>query len=290
MTKLCAGPCGQDLDVDAFAPDAHRRDGRHPYCRPCRTLMSMRARKRLVLGTAPWVDAGPVRDHVHLLLVAGMSRHQIAELAGVHRTSIRNLMVGQPPRQGPAKRLRVDTAAALLDVPAAPGALAPVPAGLSRRAGAHIDPLGTERRLQALLANGWPGGVLAGRLGCTTRNLQIRGGRRVTSSTASAVRNLYADLCDTPGPSRRAGTYWRGRGYLTPMWWDEDTIDDPMASPDGLQEYDDRGLLLVDHAAHRDDRVGWLHDHGHDVASIARLLGITTKLTRRSLAKHRAVA
>lgn len=284
-TKRCAGPCGQVLSHEAFAPDQHRKDGRHTYCRPCRTLLERRRRKLRALGRSPWVDAAPTRAHVHRLLDAGMTRHLIAELAGLNRTSIRNLMVGQPPRQGPAKRLHRKTAAALMAVTIASGRPAPVPVGKTRRAGATVDATGTRRRLQALMAIGWPARELAAQLGAGNQ-LQIARAQRVTSSTAAAVRALYDELNGAAGPQPKAATYYRGRGYLPPAWWDDDTIDDPRVEPDGIREYDARGRLLVDHSAHRDDSVAWLADRGHDSAAIAALLGATTKTVRRSLARN----
>ncbi len=232
-TKRCVGPCRAELEIHQFAPDPRRRDGRHSYCRPCRTLMERRRRKLRAMGRTPWVPADRARAHVQRLLDSGMTRHQLAEHAGLDRTVIRNLMVGQPHQgQGPAKRLRRDTEAKLLtvDVTACEPA-APVPAGRSRRAGALVDPTGTIRRLRALMANGWPARELAMRLDCHTPALQIKPWRRCTSSTAAAVRALYEHLQDVPGPSPRTAALYRNRGYLPPGWWDDDTIDDPRYDP-----------------------------------------------------------
>lgn len=259
MTKTCAGPCKQSLPADAFPPDKQRRDGRHPYCRPCRNLMQRRASKRKALGTSPWIPAGPVREHVQQLLNQGMSRHQIGELVGVNRTIIRNLVIGQPhANQPPATRIRRDNAAKLLAAAFTPCAPAPIVAGRARQAGATIDNTGTRRRLEALMANGWPARELSRRLGHQHTALQLPRHRRVSSNTAHAVAALYDELQDTLGPSQQARTYYRGQGFLPPGWWDPDTIDDPDATPDGLtyQALGDGPAIGVD--MHRDDQVAIL--------------------------------
>jgi hypothetical protein len=288
MTKTCAGPCQQTLPVDDFAIAHDRRDGRYPYCRPCRRLLDMRARKKRALGRTDWTDAEPIRAHIEQLLIRGMTRHQIAELAGVNRTSIRNLVIGQPhANQPPATRLRKDTAAKLLAVTYAPCQPAPVADHLARQAGATIDNTGTRRRLEALMANGWSARELARRLGHTHPGLQLPRHRRVTSSTAQAVRTLYDELANTPGPSQRAATLYRGRGYLPPGWWDDDTIDDPDATPAGLAwEVQPGATIHLD--ADRDEQVAILTRAGHGPTEIARQLGVSRQTVARAVARNQA--
>lgn len=279
----CAGPCAADVDVALFAPDPTRKSGLHPYCRPCRTLLERRRRKLRQMGRTPWVPAGPARAHVQALLDLGMTRHQIAEHAGVNRTVIRNLIVGQPHAgQGPAKRLHHTTAATLLSVRPEPCVPAPVPRGKSRRAGALVDATGTLRRLRALMANGWPARELALRLGCHTPSLQIKPGRRVTSSTATAVAHLYEQLHNTPGPSPRTASLYRNRGYLAPGWWDDDTIDNPRYDP-VLEQQITAAELEAQEKAHRLLEVHRLTEAGLSATAIAERLGVTA----RSVVRHR---
>ncbi len=242
------------------------------------------------MGRTPWVPADRARQHVQLLLDAGLTRHQIAEHAGRNRTVIRNLMVGQPHAgQGPAKRLRRDTEAALLGVPIGPCMPAPVPAGRSRRAGASVDRTGTVRRLRALMANGWPARELARRLGCHTPSLQIRTGRRVTSSTAAAVRALYAQLHDVQGPSPRTASLYRNRGYLTPGWWDEDTIDDPRYAP-ALEQLVTAAELEAQERAHWLLEVHRLTERGLSAQHIATRTGTYRRRVARARAQLRAAS
>ena len=101
---------------------------------------------------------------------------------------------------------------------------------------------GTQRRLQALMWNGWSLGLLSGRLGCTRQVLRVKLHDRehAAPATAAAVRALYDDLWDQSPPEgtrfeRRNATmarrYAREHGYAPALAWDEDEIDDPAAAP-----------------------------------------------------------
>lgn len=251
-------------------------------CAPCMEAARLYERHRSklrILGRPAYIDPAATRRHVQALLAAGMTVNEVEQHSGVHRTGIR-VMLGTYPGRPASKGIRPATAAKLLAVRPSIGTPTPTLSGT-------VDGTGTRRRLQASLANGWPATTLAVELGTGPR-LQIARAARVRAATAAAVRDLYDRIGDKPGPSPKTATYWRGRGYLPPAWWDDDTIDDPTAEPDGLREYDGRGRLLVDHSAWRVDRVLWLADQGHDPAAIADALGITTKLVRRDLARgHR---
>lgn len=286
--KTCVGPCGQTLPRSDFGTGTRRPDGLNCYCRPCSRIMSKRVRINTERGTTATglVDAQPIREHIEQLVIRGMSRHQIAELAGIHRTIIRNLLVGQPSvGQGPAKRLRATTAAALLTVTFTPCEPTTVAPGRSRKFGATVEPTGTRRRLEALMANGWPARELGLRLGHKTASLQLpRAGRRYTSSTAAAVRALYDELSDTPGPSQRCATLYRGRGYLHPGWWDPDTIDDPDAEPDGLREQvytASRWPIELEHDRPWHEQAAVLARTGLSDTEIADRLNTTAKQIRR---------
>ena len=104
-----------------------------------------------------------------------------------------------------------------------------------------LDATGTRRRLQALIWNGWSLSTLAGRYGCTPKGVRrMLAYERVGQGTAGKVRALYDDLWDQSPPQgtpyeRRAVTtargYARERGWVPPLAWDEDAIDDPAAVP-----------------------------------------------------------
>lgn len=106
-----------------------------------------------------------------------------------------------------------------------------------------VDPTGTMRRVQALAAIGWSLTEVARRLGTEPCVVQAicRGDRtRVYRRTAERVRAVYDQLSMTP----RIGTDERSRISVTmtlslakancwapPLAWDDDTIEDPAATP-----------------------------------------------------------
>jgi DNA-binding CsgD family transcriptional regulator len=235
---------------------------------------SRRNAKMRARGTVQLVPAAPARTHVLALLQAGMTIRQVEARSGVHRTAIR-VLVGDFPNRRPSHRVRPATAAALLAVPGETH----VPVGT-----ATVDATGTRRRLQALLALGYTGNDLARRLGCSTPTLQIARQCRVRAATARAVRALYEELENIPGPSSRARTYYRSCGYLTPAWWDPDTIDNPAVEPEGIRTYAADGCTLIDDVtAPRSARIDLMARRGLDPAAIAVALQLPRRYVYRDL-------
>ncbi len=190
-----------------------------------------------------YVNPASVRAHVHALRAAGLGERRIAELAGLHRTHITPLNHGRSrtkPDQ-PATKISTRVAAAILAVPI-PGN--PVAAAA---AGACIDSTGTVRRLQALVAVGYPATGLGEHIGVSATNMaHTMRATRVTVRRARQVAVLYEQLSHLPGESKRARMRARRQGWAPPLAWDEDTIDDPAASPvdtDGSEAALDEVLL-----------------------------------------------
>lgn len=96
-----------------------------------------------------------------------------------------------------------------------------------------IDATGTRRRIQALMSIGWSGGRIMAELGWPGANLgaQFYQQARVHRRTAERVSAVYVRLADTPGPSSRTRKLAARKGWLEPLWWDADTIDDPAYNP-----------------------------------------------------------
>lgn len=91
---------------------------------------------------------------------------------------------------------------------------------------------GALRRLHALRALGWPTRELAARIGVDERNIARWPHRRTISRQLhQAICRVYDDLADTPGPDERARRHAARQGWLPPLWWDDDTIDDPTYTP-----------------------------------------------------------
>jgi transcriptional regulator with XRE-family HTH domain len=204
-------------------------------CEPCRAAnraANNHREREIVYGRwQPFVDAGPVRQHIAALAGAGIGRRRLAELSGVSDAALRRLTRGLSGRP-PSQRVRPKTAEAILAVRPVLGACA----GFAR-----VNALGTQRRLQALIAAGWTQTALAERLGMTPSNFGAMLQRpNVSADTARAVVRLYDDLWDEPPPTgtpradaiaRQARKYAERRRWAPPLAWDDDAIDDPQATP-----------------------------------------------------------
>lgn len=111
--------------------------------------------------------------------------------------------------------------------------------------GARVPSLGVTRRLQALWAAGYSLEYLKQELGSDANDAYLRrslhGGPRWTHAEyAARIRRLYQKLESVDpmaaGMTKHGVTYARNaarkRGYAPPQCWDDDTIDDPQASPE----------------------------------------------------------
>lgn len=208
-------------------------------CRPCRDAAAEyerhRSRMKAYGRWEPYVDAQPAREHVKLLSEQGMGWKRVAEKAGIQSSTVWKLMYGDPRRKtplAPSKRVRRQTADKILAVE------------LDLADAANVDATGTRRRLQALVAIGWSQTRLADQLGWNVGNINsLILGRycpRVQHDTEVRVRALYDRLWNVPPVA--ANGHQRGgiahakkvaakRGWVPPMAWDDDTIDDPAAWP-----------------------------------------------------------
>lgn len=266
--------------------EARKRDG--CGCGPCVQAGRRYEKRRDHLrrtGRSSLVDAQPVRDHVHRLLDAGVTRGQIEQRSGVHRTAIRHLLGTGSDGRLAAARIRRDTADRLLAV---------TTARVGGETSGLVDPAGTSRRLQALVAVGWTQSALAIRLEMLPANFSrlIRGNHPVRIATRDAVRALYDELwnqspADTTPSQRRARTQALGfaatRGWPPPQAWDDDLIDDPDARS-AVQQLPRRAGKR---ARWEPEDVEFLLDTGADLTEIlsrlqiGRLSSLQTLLQRR---------
>lgn len=169
------------------------------------------------------VDAEPARAHVRALNQAGISLRQVSKAADLHYSVLTALMYGRPCKgQRPSQKIRKTTADKILAVDAA-SISTPL-----------VDAIGTRRRLQALVAIGWPGAELMRRLGCGTHIRYLLRRKKVTAATAAKVKDLYQKLKNQPPPaetwyqrsaSTRACTMAAARKWPPPMAWDEGLLD-----------------------------------------------------------------
>lgn len=95
-----------------------------------------------------------------------------------------------------------------------------------------VPSIGSVRRIQALMANGWPGTYLAQRLDVRRTNLPVHTRYpTVRAATAGRIADLYDELRLKAGPSERTLSRAELHGFLPPECWDGVDIDDPDALP-----------------------------------------------------------
>jgi len=229
----------------------------------------------------PYVDAAPVRDHVRLLMSASIGRRTIVRAAGVSHGALSQLLYGTTGRP-PSRRVRPDTAHRLLSLTPSLDLVAD---------GTPVDATGTRRRLQALIAIGWPQAALAARLGWAPSNFcSLLGAPRVTARTARAARTLYDDLWNvqpdehghaTRHAASRARNLARRNGWPPPIAWDDDTIAIPDAAPD--RGAADRASTIMENAAE-------LAEQGYTRDQVAERLGVTRGAVDTALRRERGTA
>jgi len=256
-----------------------------------------RHRDRAYGRWAPFVDADPVRAHIHRLRAAGIGTDRIAALAGISPSQVRALIY--PTRAGglPTRRVRPETARRLLAVTAGDG---------NRAARSLVPATGSRRRLQALTATGWTLPQLGDRLARTPSNLRrTMTASRVTAVTATEVARLYERLWNTPPPhasdadriaAQACRDDARRRGWLPPLAWDDidtdaepgdwSTLLDPLVQEDvdhvAVERAVTGGCRVTLTAAEELEAVRQLSERGSSLREIAAVLdSSSTTISRR---------
>lgn len=229
----------------------------------------------------PLVDAVPARQHARTLMAAGVSIAVIARHAGLRTGALSNVLYttnGHPP----ASRIREQKAMAILAVEA------------SAVVTGRVDATGTRRRIQALMAIGWPQVHIARHIPC--HPLYVWSLARqdiVLARTAHRVAGAYDHLWNRDPvahgvPATRA-IYVRHlaerNGWVPPAAWDDDLIDDPAAEPDRPREMGRNEL-----AAYRRQEIAHLASFGVPDHDIAARLDMDTKYVHDLLRDMRKAA
>lgn len=246
-----------------------------------RDYMNMRSRLMAYGRWQPYVDAEPVRAHIRMLSSFGIGIQRTRVLAGMSNGSLCRLLYGRGER-GPSRRIRTETADRILAIKPSIDAAAPC---------ALVDGTGTRRRLQALVAVGWPQIELARRSGLD--KITINDQLHLTSttaygSTARTVRDLYDEMWNvnpcTRGVAKRwvneARTLATSNGWVPPAAWDDDYIDSPAATPDVGEE-------VARYVAITEDATWLVETQGYTRAQAAHRLGITRDHLERALSYAR---
>lgn len=146
-----------------------------------------------------------------------------------------------------------------------------------------VDATGTRRRIQALMALGWPGHAIAGHCGWRTGEAVFEITRRnwVQRSTAEAVAHVYEHLSMTPGPSAQTRARAARMGWPPPLAWDD--IDNPDEQPDVSKSARRTNAdLLAEYA--------YLTAAGESAEQAARQLGVTLGAIEKARERERKVA
>jgi hypothetical protein len=208
------------------------------------------------------VDATPVRDHILSLEKAGILPNRIAKAAGVPLQSVRDFT--NPRARSRRYRTAPDTAARILAVTA------------DDATPLYVDPTATHRRIQALLAAGWPLIHIDRRLGYKRERMRkILAEKVVLGSTEQLIAVTYEELGtlkpERNGVPKKYAQQARRRAaaerWPTPAYWAQypDVIDDPHFEP----MYGLTRRLIVAQDAH------WLMTEGGlDRVTAAERLGI----------------
>jgi len=303
--------CGRPTRDCAHSGQPHWHGQRAAYvkdrcrCNPCtaaNTAAGRTAARGRALGRpGPLVDAGDVRAHLGQLRRAHVGYAQIARLSGTSATHIREI-AGTVVRSGnrpPIRRIRTDLAVRLL-------AIEPTPA--NRAPHCHVDATGARRRLQALVAIGWPPDTLAHRLGRTPADLRrtLTCTTAVTERSARHVRDLYDRLWDTQPPratpaqrhaAESARAHAASHRWAPPLAWDDIETDrrprpDPATPSAQAKPHLDEiaveravagdGVLLGDLTpAEQTEVVHRLTERGKSIRDIADQLATATRTVSR---------
>ncbi|WP_318201102.1 hypothetical protein [Streptomyces sp. SCL15-4] len=174
-------------------------------------------------GYSRRTDATQARVHIHRLKAHGWKHRQIAAAAGIAKSTVTVIVNGQ---ETTSKR----NVLAILSIPIGPAPAEPAKVS---------DATGTTRRVRALA---WMGysltyqgrrvGMTDDRISCIARGVVdvVRAGE------ARQIARLYRELVQAPGPSRRAATDARKKGWHGPLAWD--AIDDPACEPETVGSVD----------------------------------------------------
>lgn len=224
--------------------DAEHRHGTHTCyvldrckCGPCTAANSAyeadRVRQQAYGRWNGLVEAEPARRHVQSLMAQGMGLKRIVAVSNVTQGQLWKLLYGKPRPDGtrtPSRRIRPQTEAKILAVQ------------LDLAPGARVDSTGAARRIQALVALGWSQSKIAARLGILRGNFTdlAQGRRGITVAHDQAVRALYDEWSMKLPPAdnhrdkiaaNRSRNYAKLRGWLPPLAWDDELLDDPAARP-----------------------------------------------------------
>lgn len=270
---------------------------RCPECTAANTAASRTATRERIYGRwQPYVDASPAREHIAALRRAGIGVERIARLTGLSVSHIRQLSKQGRDGHPTTQRVRPRTATLVLGIDIGDINLAPR---------SRIDATGTRRRLQALIAIGWPAELLADQLGRRLSSLRrSMTTQSVTAQTGHDVARLYQRLWNTSPPqttgeqraaAEAAKAQAAAQGWLSPLAWDDIDTDTrasaltaELSPRNDIDEIAVERALAGDHITYDDltaleqqEVIRRLTARGASIRDIAAQLGTTKRTVSR---------
>jgi hypothetical protein len=173
-------------------------------------------RLRRAQGIPGYIPTDRITGHIRLLQNAGWTNIEIADVAGIDRRTIHNILHHY------VATVHRPTAAAILQLK---------PEDVPNR----VPSTGTMRRIQALAVMGWPishTAQAAGIRGTQVNELMAGRRKRIPRVQAEAVEAVFRQRWNMPGPSPRTRTIAARNGWVSALAWDD--IDDPNEKPQGV--------------------------------------------------------
>jgi transcriptional regulator with XRE-family HTH domain len=239
-----------------------------PECRD-RYNTRRRAIRAGTLQPRTLIDATPIRQHILDLQEAGLTPTRIARLAGMSHTNITDFLHASPSQgRGRKQQTTPEIAAKILAVQ-------------------PLTTAGTFRRIQALVAIGWPVRQIAARANVSARWIvNLHPDTVVNLVTARKIAAAYEELQNLnpekhgvwPGHASRAKKRAKANRWPPPKYWAErmDVMDDPHFEPMYGRT---RGELLAADARE-------LFRYGIRIEQVAERLGVTRNHIQQELLRH----
>ena len=232
---------------------------------------SKRWRLERARGITRLKDAAKTVAQIETLRAKGWSLRGIAEASG---TSVQSLSL---VANGKQKNVHRDTETAVL-------ALREEDIFTRSNIDGFVPNIGARRRLQALMAIGYRHSDLSPLVGFSTGTMNHQVGDWISKTKHDAMKRVYDELWQTPGPAPATSLARVAKaGYLPPLAWDDDTIDDPNHVP----------VLTVERGERREsnkeifvEEVLFLRDSGANRWEIARRLGMDWHSVERRLERY----
>lgn len=236
---------------------------RCPKCKPAATVYRRRRRKLRALGITSEARSAAAWRVVDQWLAEGKTAAAIGSLTGLSRYTVMSALSAR--KRGTDHRWSPSS----VDMILAAWQKKPVAAK------GYVSALGARRRLQALSALGWSLDDMEAACGIQFTSLAaVRSGKtaRVHAKADAPIRDMYKRLHMTPGPSQKAATVARGKGWVPPLAWDN--IDDPMESPSvaGKTHLTGTGMIADLLAFGITDKHTLAHRTGLNVRTVERLI------------------